>query len=139
MSSRTDLSGLLRYDESGNVSRALHEGLKKRKTSIEILIVQARWRDAQAGSETTIAELRVNVPTPEAVDHIVADLQTQVENALGPMPDGTMRVIAYESGNSRDYLFSIQRRLTPKAGGMDHDLSLSLQLLRDSRRCRPRS
>lgn len=131
MATRTDLGGLLRYDDQ-NFHRALHEGLKKSKNEIPTLKVMARWRDAQASSEATIVDLRVNLPTVEAVDQIINDLEAQVQTALGPMPDGTLRLQAYEPGKQGDPLANMQRRLTPKVGGMDHDLSLTLQLLRDS-------
>lgn len=131
MATRTDLGGLLRYDDQ-NFHRALHEGLKKAKDEIPTLKVMARWRDAQASSEATIVDLRVAFPTVEAVDQIIADLESQVQTALGPMPDGTLRLQAYEPGKQGDPVANMQRRLTPKVGGMDHDLSLTLQLLRDS-------
>lgn len=132
MSTRTDLGGMLRYDEKGNFHRLLYEAMKKRKDECQHLVVQARWRDNQASSETTIAEITVTVANVGSVDGIVDDIQRDIENALGPAPDGTLRVLAYEKGKSVDPMVTLQRRLTPKAGGMDHDLSLTLQLLRDS-------
>lgn len=132
MSTRTDLGGILRYDEHGNFSRALLEGLTKSKEEIPVLTIAARWRDAQASSEATIVSMRVNFPVPAAVDQIVNDLEQQVQTALGPMPDGTLRIQAFQPGRQSDPIANIQRRLTPKVGGMDHDLSLTLQLLRDS-------